>query len=421
MVTIDGVALHGGGSEVVLVTMVGTEARIISEDNAQVQVEILSGPQREISGDVVMTSNTGAIVTGESGIYPGFKYLDAPSIFSVSPDSGRVASLITIVGVLCGGGKKIVNVSLAGFEAELISDESSCNTVKARAADFGANKTGDVILTADTGARVVKEDGWTYLSAGRIDSVTPNAGQADTEVTIKGYLLLGGDPGTPTVTLAGALALVKGSSEDEIIVTALSSDFIGLGDVVVVGASGVTTRLENGWTQSGITSINPNHGQRGTIITIAGEGLFAGGTNATRLRLTSADATIKSASATEIIAVIAGVTVSNDINQDVEIFVDNGQTVLAREGFTYKTAGFINGVLPISGQVGTIVTITGERLLGHGLGKLATVHLAGGQARKIVSATNNQVVVEAGSSSASVGDVVLTADTGAEVILADGF
>eukprot|EP00729_Bicosta_minor_P032358 gene32358-16533_t len=157
LVTISGSRLRGGGDEVTKVTLVGVEAKIVSETDDEVIVEVNKGPEQKVAGDIVLTSDSGAIVTGSDS----FEYVNAPVILSVDPDEGRDGSTVKIVGSLCGGGSDIINVTLIGIEATL--EETTCTEVRITAGDYGSNAVGDVLITADTGARVTLEDGWTYL------------------------------------------------------------------------------------------------------------------------------------------------------------------------------------------------------------------------------------------------------------------
>ena len=61
----------------------------------------------------------------------------------------------------------------------------------------------DVVLTADTGARVIIEGGWTQLAEGFITAVNPPFGQHKTAVTIEGTGMLSGGASVVSVTLAG--------------------------------------------------------------------------------------------------------------------------------------------------------------------------------------------------------------------------
>ena len=103
----------------------------------------------------------------------------------------------------------------------------------------------------------------------------------------------------------------------------------------------------------------------------------------------------------------------------VVLTADNGQRVQLLDGFTYNVAGAINRVLPINGQQGTVVTIEGDDLFGHG-SSIEQVFLADVEVTKIVESTNTKVVVIAALAPESAGDIVLVSDSGATVVLADG-
>ena len=118
---------------------------------------------------------------------------------------------------LCGGGTRITNVSLAGRAADIIDDD--CNLIQARANDLGAQITGDVVLTSDTGASVTEVNGFEYVGKGNITSVSPSAGQGgSTLVTIQGSSLFGGGTKAVAVTLGGVAATVQPESNDTYIV-----------------------------------------------------------------------------------------------------------------------------------------------------------------------------------------------------------
>lgn len=168
-VAIGGSALRGG-SNVVKVVMAGIEAKIATESDDKVEVIVQAGPAKEKTGDVVLTSKSGAILTEANA----FQYLDAPVILAVTPDEGRTAAITNIIGNLCGGGTKIVEVYLAGVKALLRAADSDCKTVVVRASNLGTNKTGDVKLVSGVGSEVIRTNGFTYLADVKVDSVTPN-------------------------------------------------------------------------------------------------------------------------------------------------------------------------------------------------------------------------------------------------------
>ena len=91
--------------------------------------------------------------------------------------------------------------------------------------------------------------------------------------------------------------------------------------------------------------VHPAQGQRGTVITIKGIGLFAGGAKVVRVKLSSADAAkVLTQSATEVTAEVSSVFVDKDTVNDVTVILDNGQTVKGADLFTYKVAGSIEAV-----------------------------------------------------------------------------
>jgi hypothetical protein len=69
-----------------------------------------------VTGDVVVTGDTGAVIT----LVNGFTYLPASGITAASPSSGQHGTLATATGVnLLGGGASISSATLAGSAAEV--------------------------------------------------------------------------------------------------------------------------------------------------------------------------------------------------------------------------------------------------------------------------------------------------------------
>ena len=196
----------------------------------------------------------------------------------------------------------------------------------------------------------------------------PSAGQGGTLITLTGERMLGGATGVSSVSLADVPAFVESATDTEIVIRAFDGPADGaVGDIVIVGLSGVTVRKINGWTYSGVTSVSPNHGQRGTLVTIKGIAMLASGTEIDELRL--AEVVVKeviSANDTEIVVVANFENVQSDQTGDVKIKMDNGQQVARTNAWTYKPTGTVVEVVPSSGQYGTAVTISGTNLLGYG-------------------------------------------------------
>lgn len=98
-----------------------------------------------------------------------------------------------------------------------------------------------------------------------------------------------------------------------------------------------------------------------------------------------------------------------------------GQTCVSPSiPWTFLELGVIDTVAPNVGQLGSVVTLSGQRLLGGG-SAVDSVTLAG-FAATVTSESNTEIVVTAAASpSALNGNVVIVADTGAEITLPGGW
>jgi hypothetical protein len=419
LVTITGTDLRAGSSGVVDVKLVGRSvAEVKFENDTLIVVEASEGPEDEASGEVVVVTADAATITADDE----WTYVDHGVVQSVVPSSGRVDTRVTIIGTgLCGGGDSIAAVELAGLDADMV-DGSDCGFVTVTANDKGEAVTGDVVLTADTGARVTKVDGWSYIAEGEITSVTPNAGQADTVVTIAGTTLFGGGSSVSSVSFAGTAGFVLSSTDEKVVAKPFAPDDgnDAVGDVVLTSNTGVVVRLTNGWTYSQITEVSPAVGQRGTRITISGHALLAAGSSVASVSLVGvAVASIESESDTEIVVVARENALSEDVTGSIIIVNDEDRPVEGANAFTYKVPGAINLVEPGFGQQGTVVTLSGESLLGHG-SVITTAYIADVEVDDILISNDTYAELVAAPSAATEGDIKLVADTGANIVLADG-
>ena len=115
------------------VTLVGVDAAIDANDASEITV-IARSPSSLGSGDIVITSDTGAVVT----LSDGWQYVDASEITQVEPASGQVGSVVSILGErMLGGGDSISRVLLAGTAASIVSGNDTIIVVEAAAASNG--------------------------------------------------------------------------------------------------------------------------------------------------------------------------------------------------------------------------------------------------------------------------------------------
>lgn len=318
---------------------------------------------------------------------------------------------------LLGGGSSFAYATLAGVMAKSIEGNAFTATIVADIAEPGVS--GDLVMVADTGAEIRKVDAWTYIPPCQLQSVSPRTGQSGTTVTLTGITLQCGGASVISVTLAGVAATIKSQSATEIVVE--SSSGSGAGDVVITADNGGTDFLANAWEFSDIASVDPATGQFGTYVNISGNGLFLGVGGVDKVTLAGVDAEILSATKTEVI--VRADSGSEDVigvAGDVVVSSVEGTRVTQVEGWTYIANGAITKVYPASGQVGTIVTITGTGMLG-GSTDLTAGTIAGVAPINVLKLTDTEIIVEIASSSAGTGDIVLTADTGAIVTGVDAF
>jgi hypothetical protein len=426
VVVISGSALRGSGSNVSQVFLGDAEATIDEESDDEVTVVAAAGPDEATTVDIKLVSDSGAVVTGSDA----FDYLLPGEIKFVNPSSGQDLTEVTITGErLCGGGDEVVEVTLAGLAADIVNP--NCNLIQITANDLGSQVTGAVTIVSNTGAIVTKEDAFEYLGAGNISSVTPNAGQGTTVVTIEGNSLIGGGEEVVSVTIAGVNAqpLSDNTNTTYIVVRANvgpTAEGKETGDVVVTGDTGVSITAVNAFTYSTVTAIEPESGQGGTEVTITGIKLLAAGSEIAKVTLDGIEVeSIVSESETQVVVIASAINHEQDQKGTAVITMDNGQvieSVALQDGslvheFTYVVPGEITSVSPTQGQQNSVVTIVGTDLFGQGE-YLTNVSLAGVEA-EIVSQSNTKVVVTAGASGATdAGDVILTSESGAIVEIA---
>jgi hypothetical protein len=109
-VTISGTRLRGGGASVVGVTLAGVAVSFIpSESNTEVVAVAARGAPG--SGDIVLTSSSGAVITRAGG----WTFLTEGDILSVVPGAGHAGTRVVVQGInLLGGATNVTSVTLKG-------------------------------------------------------------------------------------------------------------------------------------------------------------------------------------------------------------------------------------------------------------------------------------------------------------------
>ena len=412
-VTVQGERLRGAGQNVKHVTLGGVPVwKIVSETDDAVVVDAAHANASASAGAVVLTANTGAVVTGAER----WQYLARGQIDTVQPARGQYGTRVVISGArLLGGGSKLRSVTLAGIVAKQVSAENDQVSVVAQTNPSSGR--GAVVFVADTGAIITKPDGFEYLKAGVIEKVEPSAGQVGTYVTITGSSLLGGGDSYSNIMLGGQEVLKRVSVDDSELIVRANNNTAGKGDVTLVSDSGSVVSLVGGWVQhvaSEINTVSPSFGQLGTRVTLKGTNLLgvANGKQIDTVTLAGVTARIvQGTSQSEIIIVAA----HYDGTKTGAVFIqaNSGAYHTMPDAWTYNEIGVITSVTPDVGQLNTLVTIAGKRLLGGGKSVL-TATLAGAKAA-VVFTSPTMIKVTVPKANASSGAIVIISDSGAVV------
>jgi len=154
-VTIEGTSLFGGGDALESVTLAGVDVKIISA-NDSIAIVVIEDPSTG-TGSVVLTSNTGAIVSVDDA----FTLVDVGKVTVVSPGRGQYGTVVAIHGDnLFGGGSKLKSITFDGkVPLELVESSNTYIKVRIDASDPGV---GNIVIISNTFAEVVLENGWTY-------------------------------------------------------------------------------------------------------------------------------------------------------------------------------------------------------------------------------------------------------------------
>ena len=424
-VTLTGIGLLAGANSIASVMLAGIEAETINVASDTL-ITVSAGGYYNATGseNIEYTVNTGAMVT----IANSWSYISLGEIITVTPTNGSKGTVVNILGDgLLGGGVKAEVVFLNGVEAleVLVSNDK---IVQVRAGDSDPKMAGEVTIISNTGAilsSTINNDlSFEYIAApGTIDTIMPMAGQFGTKVTIIGIDLHKGE-GISSVTIAGveATILKYNSTEVEVIVQRppITSSFSGL--VVIESDYRSLIESANNFTylrEGDITSIVPSQGQRGTRVTIKGNRLYGGGSTITSVVMAGIMANISSLSDSEIQVEIKENTdsLTEDVNGDILLISNSGAQVSLIDSWTYIQVGVISSVMPESGQYGTRVTITGDRLTAGG-NSVQNVIIGDTDSYAVVSSNDNEVVFRVGEPdglSAFAGLIKLVSDDYGEI------
>ena len=341
-VTIAGTNMLAGGSVAAEITLAGTAVGEIVDGSSDDEIVIVStNAGNDVTGDVVIKSDTGSITT----LAGGWGYTTAGAVDTVVPATGQLNTEVIISGSnLFGGGDSIASITLGSLSVKSISDESDdAITVIVDDAGGASNAAEDITIISNTGAITVVAGAWQYLEAGVIADVNPESGVFKTAVTITGERLHGGGSAVKSVKLAGVeVESIEAESDTSVEVIAADASDVA-GDILLTTDTGATVTKAIGWTYleaGSIATVEPSYGQLNTKVLLSGDRLLCGGTDLVSVTLAGvSDNDIVSAEDSSVTVVAAGADAA--ASGDAVLVADSGGQTTKSDGWTYKEAGEI--------------------------------------------------------------------------------
>ncbi|MHC1703733.1 MAG: FISUMP domain-containing protein [Tenuifilaceae bacterium] len=278
-----------------------------------------------------------------------------PTITSFTPSSGIAGSSVTITGTNFGATQGTSTVKF-GATTATVTGWSATQIVATVPSIAAGSYTLSVTTTAGT---VNSSTQFTVTSTTpTITSFTPSSGLAGSSVTITGTNF-GATQGTSTVKFGATTATATSWSATQIVATVPSITAGNYTLSVTTSAGTVNSSIQftvTTATTPTITSFTPSSGLAGSSVTITGTNFgTTQGTNTVKFGTTTATAT--SWSATQIVATVPAITAGN-YTLSVTTTAGTGNSV-TQFSITSSTAPAITTFNPISGIVGSSVTITG--------------------------------------------------------------
>jgi len=413
IVTIAGDGLLGSGSSIAYAQLAGLEAFVINSSNSSVSVEIAQNNNNKfpIIGDIILTADTGAIVTQ----LRAWTAVSPAVITAIEPNNGQYGTFVNITGsnLIQDVGISIHTIILAGTRVDNILYVSS-TLIQIRAPQASANVSGAVRIELETGAYYQSTINWTFAPPLMITSVFPAIGAVGSNIHVQ----LGGVSSNITENIATVLLggiqiqITTQLSEDTLEVTIPLGNYSSPVNISIETASGQLVSLEDAFTVEelgNILTVSPRIIQQGITVTITGNN-FLGRSGSTYIDSVW----------------LAGIEVNNIISQDnSSVVVEAGyaaDTVTGNVTIVLNTAAKISSnsnvtfvqyyqymttnVNPVNGYNGTWFTITGVNLV-YTNSALETV-MIGNIIATVEDYNNTFIVARAGEPSTDAINVNLT-------------
>lgn len=347
------------------VTFNGTKATISSISSTSIKTTVPSGAT---TGNVVVT------VSGVASNGVTFTITAAPSISSLTPNTGAVGSSIVIAGSNFGATQGTGKVTFNGTTAAITSWSATQIVAKV---PTGAT-TGNVVVTAAGG---VASNGVTFTvtAAPSISSLVPTSGIVGAAVTINGSNF-GPTQGNGSVTFNGKTATINSWSATQITTSVPAGATTG--SVIVTAAGGVASK---GVTFTvtpppSITSLSPTSGATGTSVTISGSN-FGTTQGSSTVTFNGTTATVTSWANTKVVATVPTAATTGNVVVTVSTQASNG--------VSFKVLPHITSDSPTTQPIGKNVTINGS---GFGTSQGSSTITFGGVTASAATWTTTQIV-----------------------------
>jgi len=379
---------------------------------------VITAPDGDIAEDKVVTvtgSNSATATLSSSGPWVmqmvAFSAASgpAPTVTGVSPNSGPTTggTAVTITGTNFATG---ATVTFGGTAASNVVVTNSTAITAITPAGSAGGATVAVSVSGQSGSLT---NGFTYIAAPTVTSVSPNNGPAagGTAVTITGTSFASG----ATVTFGGTAATNVIVTNSTTITASTPAGAAGSVPVTVT-VNGQSGSLSNGFSYvvpPTVTNVSPNHGSTGggTAVTITGTNFATG---ATVTFGTTAATNVVVTNSTTITATTPAGTAGA-----VTVTVTNpgAQSGNLTSGFTYVVVPTVTSVTPNNGSVagGTVVTISGTNFAAS-----ATVTFGGTAATNVVVTNSTTITATTPGGAAGAVSVTVTVN-GQSGSLANGF
>ena len=427
-IEINGTNLLGGGVSVASIFLDGVLGNVVFAAANRIVVNMSDISARDASffpGQVYIMANTGAVVFGGT-----YTHRASGQITTFSPQRGRRGTRIVLSGInLLGFGSSVDRVEVAGMPGTLEVFDNTSAVI--RAGSSAAGTVGPIRLIINTGAIISSTTNFTYESSGVISEVVPRMGAEGSGLLIRGTALTPSTSQVVNVTIGGnpvSRIVTAADSEISVIVGPAPASNPNNAVIVITAEDGSIVDGESfSFINLAISLPGRNSGQEGTLIDIQ----LPSATNfepslSMRATIDDQDAQVMSVNATlrRITVQVPRARRQGMFTADVAVESLDRLVARLRNGFTYLPEGNVFSIEPNFGQLGTRVVIRGANLLGGGA-SINAASLAGVQAN-VRSSTNEQIEVDImenllSASYPVLGDVILTANTGAIVRRLDGF